>query len=73
MNNTSKKKPTYEELEERIHRTWHFLSDFRDCPDANDWLQYHMMVALRILTGQSLKGTMIYLKETGEVRILGEE
>ena len=61
------------ELEDRIHKTFHFLDDLGHCPDADEWLHYHMTVAIKILFGESLKGTLIYLEETGEVKVLDKD
>lgn len=60
---------TKRELEDRIHKTFHFLDDLGHGPDADVWLRYHMTVAIKILFGESLKGTLIYNEKTGEVKI----
>ncbi len=66
-------KPTVEELEERIHRIYHFLTDWANSPDADDWLRYHVMVAVRILHGESLKGTLIQNLKTGGIEVLSDD
>lgn len=71
--NKSATKPTVEELEERIHKAYHFLTDWANSPDGDDWLRYHVMVAVRIMHGESLKGTLLYNKKTGGVEVIKDD
>lgn len=66
-------KPTYEELDDRIRKVFHFLQEWGYGPDADDWTRYHTMVTIRLLTGQSLKGTLLFHKKTGQVTIISKD
>lgn len=71
--NDTVKKPTYEQLEDRIHHTFHFLEEIAHSPDADDWLRYHMMVAQKIMYGENLKGTLLFNNKTGELKTIDED
>jgi hypothetical protein len=73
QSNNSTKKPTAEVLEERIHQTFHFLEEIAHSPDADDWLRYHMMVAMKIMHGENLKGTLLFNNKTGELKTIDED